>query len=1004
MSDLPRGMRKRGALAGLALTSAAALGLAGLSAVTTATEAAPSGTAASQFSAGRYVVVLRQPGAAAYRGGTKGMAPTSPAATGRSFRPTADTTRTYTRYLAERQSSVASSVGARIDTRYTTAISGFAADLTHDQALALSQDRRVMLVEKDTLQHLDSYETTPDYFGLTGSKGLWKKEAGGRDKAGSGVVVGVLDTGIWPESASFKGTKLSAKPTGPWDATQVGSTTRMEKSDGTLFTGACETGPEWAADTCSTKIVGARFYDQGFLDQVGGESGLAETEYLSPRDGDGHGSHTASTAAGDPVAKTTVVGTTYRDLAGMAPGASIAAYKVCWSGADPDDDGCTTSDILAAIDDAIGDNVDVINFSVGGGASPNVGADDLAYEGAAEAGIFVAASAGNSGPGATTLDHAGPWLTTVAASSSYAAENTVKLGNGVKLAGASLAAKPVPSTPLVDAAASGLPDATDAKLCAPDSLDPTKVTGKIVVCLRGVYARTDKSLEVKRAGGVAMVLINPTPNSLDADAHEIPTIHLSDVDGPKVFDYLASAGSKATASFILGNKVGVTPVPQIAGFSSRGPTEVAGGDILKPDIAAPGVSVLAAVAPPTNHGRDYDFLSGTSMASPHIAGLAAFLQGKHPKWTPMQIKSAMMTTATNTRTEDGKANTDVFAQGAGEVDPAKFFNPGLFVTSTPREWQGFLAQQGYDTGVAPIDANEINTPALAEGAAAGPATFTRTFQATRTGTWTISSSVPGFTLKTTPSKITSKRAGDLITVDFTFTRTDAPLAEYATGYVSLNGPTKLRLPTAIRPVAVDAPAEVAGTGTTGSATVDITPGITGTLPLTLTGLAKAQSVTDAVATGDDYLECVTIPADTSFARFDLDATDANADLDLFVYTSDSCDPADITGEAGTSATSSSDERLDLVAPDAGTYIVDVNGYAAGSSGSPIPFRLDTYALDPTATLGSFTATPNPVPVTATQPTSFTVSWSGLQAGARYLGLVDYDGSLSPTAVTVSTGS
>lgn len=1003
MTDLHRGRRKRGALAGLALTSAGALALAGLSAITTASEASPSATA-SQFSAGRYVVVLRQPGAAAYKGGTAGLAPTSPTTTGRAFRATADATREYTNYIAQRQTSVASSVGADIDTRYTTAINGFAADLTHDQALELSQDRRVLLVEKDSLQHVDGYETTPDYFGLTGNKGLWRKEAGGQKKAGSGVVIGVLDTGIWPESQSFKGAKLSAKPTGPWDATEVGGATRMEKSDGTLFTGECQAGEEFTADTCSTKIIGARYYDQGFLDQVGSED--AVDDYFSPRDGGGHGSHTASTAAGDPVAKTKVVGTTYRNLSGMAPGAAIAAYKVCWTGAEPgeDDDGCTTSDILAAIDDAIADNVDVINFSVGGGASPTIGADDLAYEGAAEAGIFVAASAGNSGPDATTLDHAGPWLTTVAASTSYAAENTVKLGNGVKLAGASLAGRAVPSTSLVDSAASGLPDAEDADLCAPDSLDPEKVTGKIVVCLRGVYARTDKSLEVKRAGGIAMVLVNPSPNSLDADAHEIPTIHLDDVAGKKVYDYLASAGSKATASFILGNKVSTTAIPQVAGFSSRGPSEVAGGDILKPDIAAPGVSVLAAVAPPTNHGRDYDFYSGTSMAAPHIAGLAAFLQGEHPKWSPMQIKSAMMTTATNTRTEDGKANTDVFAQGAGEVDPAKFFDPGLFVTSTAQEWKGFLADQGYDTGVAPIGANEINTPALAEGSASGPVSFTRTFRANRTGTWTISSSVPGFTLKTSPGRITSKRVGDLITVTFNFTRTDAPLAEYATGYVSLNGPTKLRLPVALRPVAVDAPAEVSGTGTTGSTKVDITPGITGTLPLKVTGLAKAQSVSDAVATGDDYLECVTVPADTSFARFDLDAADANADLDMYVYLSTSCDPADITAEAGTSATSSSDERLDLVDPEAGTYIVDVNGYAAGSSGSPIPFRLDSYVMDPSATLGAFTASPNPVPVTATEPTSFTVSWTGLDAGARYLGLVDYDGSLSPTAVTVDTTS
>ena len=176
----------------------------------------------------------------------------------------------------------------------------------------------------------------------------------------------------------------------------------------------------------------------------------------------------------------------------------------------------------------------------------------------------------------------------------------------------------------------GRPD--DAALCGPDPR-PREGDGKIVVCPRGVFDRFAKSAEVERAGGVGMILVNPSPNSLDADFHSVPTVHVSDTGRPGDRGP-TSAGSPATA-IPLGNITGkVTPMPQAAGFSSRGPSLANGADILKPDISAPGVSVLAAVAPPSNSDRDFDLYSGTSMASPHIAGLAAFITGVQPNWTP----------------------------------------------------------------------------------------------------------------------------------------------------------------------------------------------------------------------------------------------------------------------------------------------------------------------------------------------------------------------------------
>src|SRR5690606_36295095 len=151
---------------------------------------------------------------------------------------------------------------------------------------------------------------------------------------------------------------------------------------------------------------------------------------------------TASTAAGNAGTPATVLGNDFGPMHGVAPAAKIAAYKVCWSGPDPTttaDDGCSTSDILAAIDQAVADGVDVINYSIGGGAAQTtISPIDEAFLGAAAAGIFVSASAGNDGPGASTLDYASPWITTVAASTIPSWEATFTLGDGTAMAGASV--------------------------------------------------------------------------------------------------------------------------------------------------------------------------------------------------------------------------------------------------------------------------------------------------------------------------------------------------------------------------------------------------------------------------------------------------------------------------------------------------------------------------------------------------------------------------------------
>jgi hypothetical protein len=414
------------------------------------------------------------------------------------------------------------------------------------------------------------------------------------------------------------------------------------------------------------------------------------------------------------------------------------------------------------------------------------------------------------------------------------------------------------------------------------------------------------------------------------------------------------------------------------------------------------VSVLAAVAPPSNSGRRFDLYSGTSMSAPHVAGLAAFMLGKTPNWSPMKIKSAMMTTAKSLRTENGKASRDLFAQGSGEVTPKRMFNPGLFVLSDGRQWRGYLAGLGLDTGVAPIAAKDVNVPSLAQGYVMSTTSFTRTFTASRKGTWKIKVSVPGFKSSANKSAVVSRRKNDLEQVKFSFQRTTAPLSEYSFGYITLTGPTTVRLPVALRPVSVKAPRTVQGTGVQGSAQVDITGGYDGDLEVSTQGLVKGQVDEGTIPEGQATLACVTIGEGNQLAQFDLVAPDPASDLDMAIYESGSCDPDDVTALAGEAATPSAGETFTIEGAPAGTYIVQVVAYSAGTE-EPVPYSLRAYDVGGVANEGALTVTPNPVPVSTGVDTSFEASWSGLEADAHYLGVLGYAGAPNSTYLYVETG-
>ena len=459
-----------------------------------------------------------------------------------------------------------------------------------------------------------------------------------------------------------------------------------------------------------------------------------------------------STAAGDHGAPVTINGLSLGTASGMAPNARLSIYKIGWNKADGTAS-ATTTDIVAAINAAVSDGVDVINLSFSGATDEVNDAVEINFMFAADAGVFVAASAGNSGPGASTVAHNSPWLTTVAASThdrSFA--RTATTGDGHVYSGPGVGPG-VASSPLVYAGNVGLPgvNPTLVAQCFSDvdgvtpgiqpALDPTKVAGKIVLCDRGSNARTDKSLAVKNAGGVGMILGNVSPNSLNADFHFVPTIHVSDTDRATILAYISSAGAGATASLSAATQV-KTEAPAMAAFSSNGPAIAAGGDLLKPDITAPGVDVIAAVSPAADNGNFYDAESGTSMSSPHIAGIAALVIQKHPDWSPMEVKSALMTSASQVDNlgkpilgPDGVNPATPLNFGSGHVTPAGAFSPGLVYDSGLTDWVQFGCGLGEFQPVfgdavcdsfGSIDASNLNYPTLAVGDLAGSQTLTRT--------------------------------------------------------------------------------------------------------------------------------------------------------------------------------------------------------------------------------------------------------------------------------------
>ncbi|WCJ26099.1 Subtilisin-like protease [Euphorbia peplus] len=649
-----------------------------------------------------------------------------------------------------------SSSESRILHSYHHVAMGFAAKLTADEVMAIKQKDGFVSARSRRMVPLHTTRT-PKLLGL--DTGLWNMS-----NYGKGVIIGLIDTGIAADHPSFSGDGMPPPPT--------------------KWKGKCDN-----ATLCNNKLIGARNFDS--------TSHNTSDDYM-------HGTHTASTAAGSPVQGANYYGQANGTAIGMAPLAHLAMYKISAEDSKAGDD-----EILAAMDAAIEDGVDVLSLSLGLDSLPFY--DDVIALGAYAAikrGIFVSCSAGNSGPDNSSLSNEAPWILTVGASTvDRAIRATVLLGNDAEFNGESLfQPHDFASTlmPLIYPGANGDPTSS---YCT--SLSNVDVKGKIVLCEGGSFDDISKGQEVKDNGGVAMILVDDQDygNDIEPQFHVLPASQVTYTAGSAIKAYLNTTSSPTATISFKGTVTGLTEAPQVADFSSRGPSLASPG-ILKPDIIGPGVRVLAAwPVSEDNSNQKFAMVSGTSMSCPHLAGIAALLKSAYPDWSPAAIKSAIVTTA-NPNNLGGKAISDqeftlatVFDMGAGQVNPSAASKPGLIYDIQPEDYIPYLCGLGYSdqqvglivqskfscSNDTSIPEAQLNYPSFSIKLGATPQIFTRTV--TNVGqansSYTLELFVPrGVYVIVTPNKLSFSELNQKATYSVTFIEQDGPNVSFSQGYLN----------------------------------------------------------------------------------------------------------------------------------------------------------------------------------------------------------------------------
>ncbi len=989
-----------------------------------------------------YIVQLASPSAADQHAKLATPVATAPAAAAPRVRidRNSPSVRAYVAQLENEQDRVLSRAGpgTRKIYSYRYGLNGFAARMTASQAQKLEHLPEVMNVWEDEVRPMAT-RFSPSFLGLFDpDDGLRSVE--GLD--GDGVVIGVIDSGITPEHPALQATREADRPRAC--RSSWGETTLLGRwlcrryrraPDVVVFeapedwSGACVAGERFAETDCNNKLIGARWFIAGAL-----ETGpIDEDEIRSPRDADGHGTHTATTAAGNRTSAS-IFGTLIGDIEGIAPKARVAAYKACWLRPGATRASCNTSDLANAIDAAVGDGVDIISYSVGSSLARTTAPDDIALLAAAKAGVLAVVAAGNEGPNLGTIGSpaGGPWVITAAASSREGESNeeAMEITAPPGIAGRYAVREALFTPPLedVDPIESSLvlvddddtsldSGATGSEADACQALvNGDEVNGKIAFIQR-TGCRFDTMVQnAADAGAVAALVYNIAGDPIvmhgESGLSDIPALMIGQADANLILAEF-DAGNEVTAilekGFLL---TSADAGNRMATFSARGPAPIP--DVLKPDVTAPGINILAGFSPDSAYstpGENFAYLSGTSMATPHVAGTAALLRQAHPDWSPAAIKSALMTTARQDVTSStGVGNANPFDFGSGHIVPNSALNPGLVYDITNDEFDAYFADMANE-------ARNLNLPSITMSALASSQTVTRrvTNVSDEAGAYSVEiSPPPGMRVDVVPNSL-SLSPGESASFDVTAIYESGPLDLWRFGSLTWRSEDHAVFsPVAVKPTSILAPREITTFGGTGAQSFDVEFGYSGAysagvhglnLPLVLNGFVDndpTKTFTFRTTSGVTQ-HVISVPAGQLYLRFALfDAlTDGDDDLDMYVYycgtDGSSC------AKIGESGEPTSQERFDQYRPAEGFYAVMVHGFETDEvqGGPGANYQLLGWAFGEIDDKGNMNAS-GPAFVSAGTTGTVDFDWSGLVSNTIYFGGISHVTPQGISALTLIT--
>ena len=941
---------------------------------------------------------------------------------------------------------------------YRYGFNGFAAQMTATQAHRLENMPEVLHVWEDEIRPLAT-NFSPSFLGLfEADVGLRGPE--GLD--GDGIVIAFIDSGIYPEHPALSDTQEADRPSlcrSTWaEVSFLGLwlCRRYDKREDEItfdppenWNGICETGESFEETHCNNKLIGARYFIAGAENSGPIDSG----EIRSARDVDGHGTHTATTAAGNRV-QSSIFGTLIGSIEGIAPRARVAVYKACWLRPGDTRASCNTSDLANAIDAAVADGVDIINYSVGTSMLQITAPDDIALMNATKTGVLAIVAAGNEGPNLGTIGSpaGGPWAITVGASTrdGETSVEAMQINEPPSIAG-KYAVKEANFTPplsdsdpieapliLVDDGDDASGTGTTADACEP-LINDTEISGNIAFIERGGCNFDVKIQNAGDAGAVAAVVYSIAGDPIVMNGNsaivDIPAVMIGQADGNLIVAEI-EAGNDVTA--VLEKSLLLTEPETgnvMATFSARGPGPVR--DIVKPDVTAPGVNILAGFTPETANSmpdETFAYLSGTSMSTPHVAGVAALLMQARPEWGPSSIKSALMTSARQDLVQsDGESVANPFDYGAGHIVPNDALNPGLVYDVSDDEFDAFACGtespavpesrcdelEGAGVSFAPED---LNQPSIGLARLANEQTIRRRVTNVSDESQTFVASVtapPGIQVSVVPSNI-SLGPGQTATFDVTFVYESGPLDLWRFGSLTwTSNDHEVYSTIAVKPVSLTAPAEITSFGGTGSASFPVEFGYTGSyapgvhglrLPLIITGFVDNDPTkTFTFRSGNGVTaHLVEVPAEQLYLRFSLfdRLTEGDDDLDLYLYYQPgSCNPLDFRGTRITeSGGPTSEEQVNVFRPPAGCYGALVHGYETDPSNTQqgTNYTMLAWAFGIVDDQGNMTASGPPF-VNSGSTESITVNWSNLTSDTIYLGGISHNtpqGLVGLTLITI----